>query len=210
MTMGNAKAVLSFSGGTMNVEGSEDFVRDCTARLTSELSGANANANAILLDKGIDHAWQWFSLHASHRMQAVNFFLVASTFLSAAYVSALHFSLPVVAAGVSGLGMMASVCFYLFELRIRELVKAAEGSLKLAQEKLAELTGVPALMICVSVEDPKYGWSYHKVIRMLYGLSALAFLLGFVYAFLGRGTYLADPAAAGLYLKVLPVSFFFC
>ena len=98
-------------------------MRDCTARLTPPLAVPNAGANALLLDRGIDHAWQWFSLHATHRMQAVNFFLVASTFLSAAYVSALHFSLPVVAAGVSGLGMMASVCFYLFELRIRKLVK---------------------------------------------------------------------------------------
>ena len=64
------------------------------------------------------------------------------------------------------------------------------------------MTGIPAFMICVTVEAPKYGWSYHKVIRMLYGLSALAFLLGFVYAFLGRDSSVADPAAAQLYPRV--------
>ena len=179
--MGDAKAVLSLPGGTVQVEGSEDFVRRCTAKLTEQ--HAHTKAGAPLLDKGIDHAWQWFSLHATHRMQAVDFFLVTSAFLSAAYVSALHFTLPVVAAGVGLLGVLASVFFFLFEMRIRELVKAAEDALRPAQRALAQETGVEAFEICEIVEVAKFRYSsYHRVITLLYCVTAIAFLGGILYA----------------------------
>lgn len=180
-TVGDAKGFLSFPEGTAHIEGSEPFVRECTARLVSKQ--IEGGASAMLVDKGLDHAWQWFSLHASHRMQAVDFFLVAVAFLSAAYVSALHFGLPAVAAGVAVLGVMASVCFYLFETRIRELLKAGEAALKPAQRALAELTGVAEFKICDVVERPKYWFtSYNKIIKILYGFTVVAFLIGFVYA----------------------------
>ena len=31
-----------------------------------------------------EHAWNWFALHATQRMQAFNFFVVATAFLIAA------------------------------------------------------------------------------------------------------------------------------
>jgi hypothetical protein len=33
----------------------------------------------------LDHAWNWFNLHAGQRMQTFNFFLIATAFLIAAY-----------------------------------------------------------------------------------------------------------------------------
>ena len=36
------------------------------------------------------HAWNWFVLHSGQRMQAFNFFLVATAFLIAGYVSLLE------------------------------------------------------------------------------------------------------------------------
>jgi len=36
-----------------------------------------------------EHAWNWFALHATQRMQAFNFFVVATAFLIAAYASLL-------------------------------------------------------------------------------------------------------------------------
>src|SRR5258708_39837328 len=84
-------------------------------------------------DRGLDHAWQWFTLHATQRMQAVNFFLVATAFLSTAYVAALRF--PSVAVGVSALGALFSLVFYRFEIRIQELVKAGAKALYPAQQR---------------------------------------------------------------------------
>jgi hypothetical protein len=136
------------------------------------------------LDKGLDHAWQWFNLHATQRMQAVNFFLVATAFLSTAYVAALRF--PAVAIGVSALGILFSFVFYRFEIRIQELVKAGERAMSPAQQKLADLTGIPEFKICETVETAKRPFTkYSIVIRALYGSTGVGFLLALTYA-IGR------------------------
>ena len=49
----------------------------------------------------LDYAWKWFSLHAAHRMQAVNFFLVATAFLFAAFTTASKEDKHVLAIGVA-------------------------------------------------------------------------------------------------------------
>ena len=137
-----------------------------------------------VLDKGLDHAWQWFTLHANQRMQAVNFFLVATAFLSTAYVAALRF--PVVAMGVSALGTLFSFVFYRFEIRIQELVKAGEKALYPAQQKLADLTGMQEFKICETVETARVPFTkYSTIIRTLYGSAAAGFLMGLTYA-IGR------------------------
>lgn len=140
-----------------------------------------AETQKYALDKGLDHAWQWFTLHATQRMQAVNFFLVATAFLSTAYVAALHF--PAVAAGVSALGTLFSFTFYRFEIRIQELLKAGEKALYPAQQRLADLTGIQEFKICETVETAKRPFTkYSTVIRTLYGSTALAFVTGLMYA----------------------------
>lgn len=144
-----------------------------------------------ILEKGMDHAWEWFTLHATQRMQAVNFFLVATAFLSTAFVAALRF--PVVAVGVSALGALFSLVFYRFEIRIQELLKAGEKALYPAQQKLADLTGVQEFRICEAVESARRPFTkYSSVIRTLYGSTAVGFLLGLIYA-IGRISREDDP-----------------
>jgi hypothetical protein len=143
------------------------------------------------LDKGLDHAWQWFNLHATQRMQAVNFFLVATAFLSTAYVAALRF--PPVAIGVSALGILFSLVFYRFEIRIQELVKAGERAMSPAQQKLADLTGIQEFKICATVEIAKRPLTkYSIVIRALYGSTAGGFILALIYA-VGRVLEANEP-----------------
>jgi hypothetical protein len=116
-------------------------------------------------------------------MQAVDFFLVASAFLSAAYVSALRFTHPMVAAGVAALGIWFSICFYHLGLRIRELLRAGEAALAPAQRVLAELTGVPAFKICDRVENPERPHTaYSRVITKLTWVTSVGFGLGIIYA----------------------------
>lgn len=137
----------------------------------------------LLIKEGLDHAWNWFSLHASQRLQGVNFFLVALAFLSGAYVSALHFELNAIAAGVAALALIFSVAFYMLESRIRELLKAGEAALKPAQKKLAELTGITQFRISEAVEKPRFRvTAYSKVFRALFLSTIITSALGTGYA----------------------------
>jgi hypothetical protein len=199
----NAKAIFTLADGTLQIEGSEVFVGDHIAKLG--LDPREPSASHRTLEKGIDHAWEWFSLHATQRMQAVNFFLVASAFLCTAYVSALHFSYLKVAAGVGVLGALFSICFYLFEIRIRELLHAGEEALAPSQRVLAELTGISAFTICDKVKDPRYRWTaYSVVIRSLFGITTVGFSVAALYAaFIAWQTPTALSAHGELLLLVI-------
>lgn len=175
-----AKALITITGGTVQLEGSEQFIRESIAQFhLASCSGGKA----MILDKGLEHSWNWFSLHANQRLQGVYFFLLAAAFLTAAYVNALNFNLPGVAAGIGALGSAFSICFYMLEARIRELIKKGETSLKITQAALAEATGVPSFKISDSVEKPRHSWtSYSKVFRGLYLCTIIAALTGTIYA----------------------------
>ncbi|MGA7400648.1 MAG: hypothetical protein WBW38_11540 [Candidatus Sulfotelmatobacter sp.] len=177
----NAKAVLKFAADTVEIEGSQGFIADCVAKFPARQ--AEDPNSEFLMEQAVRHAWDWFALHAGQRMQGVNFFLIAAAFLSAAYVSAMQYAHPVVAIGVAALGVLFSVVFYAFEVRIRELIKTGEKALSQAQQKLAKMTGLEEFEICRLVEKPKYPiTSYHQVIRGLYFLTGATFFVGGFYA----------------------------
>jgi hypothetical protein len=176
-----SKAVLNFPTGSVQIEGPQSFVADCVAKFPQQQ--AADGGSQVLLEQSVGHAWDWFALHANQRMQAVNFFLVAAAFLTAAYVNAIQYAHPVVAIGVAALGVFFCLVFYAFELRIRELIKTGEKALGQAQQKLAAITGLGEFEICKLVEKPRYPiTSYHKVIRSLYMLTGITFLIGVGYA----------------------------
>src|ERR1022692_186234 len=83
-----------------------------------------------------DYAWGYFSLHAGQRMQSVNFFLLAVSFLAAAYVSAMVNRQPGLAAGISLVGASSSFFFYRIERRVRGLLHAAERALRPMEETM--------------------------------------------------------------------------
>jgi hypothetical protein len=131
----------------------------------------------------LEHAWNWFSLHANQRLQSVNFFLVATAFLSAAFVTAAKEDMYDLAAGVAVLAVLISFYFYRMERRIRTLLHAAEGVLEPLESKLAESLQVDALRIVAKVEDERPGeWKYSKVFRYLYLSTSVAFGVGLLYA----------------------------
>jgi hypothetical protein len=131
----------------------------------------------------LDHAWAWFSLHSTQRLQAVNFFLVAMAFLSAAYVTAAKEKLHALAIGVAALAMVVSFLFYRVERRIRSLIHAAEAAMKPLQSELAKSLENEALNLSQRVEELKAGeWKYSKVFKYLYVTTGASFSLGLLYA----------------------------
>ena len=130
----------------------------------------------------IDHAWNWFALHAGQRMQSFNFFLVATAFLVAAYGTVLEKHRGV-AAGIGLLGAWVSFWFNRLERRTRQLVKAGEAALASSQDRLASISGIPSLSILKAVEKKAPGSSsYSVVINIIQWTTLIGFLLGAAYA----------------------------
>lgn len=136
-----------------------------------------------LLKEARAHAWDWFALHANQRMQAFNFFLVATGFLVAAYASALP-KLPLVACGVALLGSWMTFWFSRLDTRSKELVKAGEAALSDCESRLAELTGSSALQIVAAVEQPaRWVPSYSRAFDLIQVAIFAFFLVAAFYAY---------------------------
>ncbi len=190
--MGSIKVVITLRDGTLQMEGDGEFVEKClgspdaVGRLMRTVADALESDNTrqkVLVGEGLNHAWEWFSLHATHRMQSVNFFLVAVAFLSAAFVTALRIPDPLIAAGVAALGVVISITFNRLEGRILELIHAGEAAIKPSQEHFAQVTGVREFQILEKVEIPRKRFTkYSAVINTLHWLSAAGFLAAAVYA----------------------------
>jgi len=134
-------------------------------------------------NEGLRHAWDWFSLHASQRMQSVNYFLVAAAFLFAAFTSVSKDDKHALAIGVALLGVWLSYVFYRLERRVRSLLHAAEDAIAPLETELAAVTKIPALELVSRVKAPTAGtWVYSRVFRWLYASAGMAFALGVIYS----------------------------
>jgi len=130
-----------------------------------------------------DYAWNYFSLHAGQRMQAVNFFLVAASFLVGAYVAAMGGNRPGLAAGISTVGAVSSFVFFRIERRVRELLHAAEAALSPIEARIASETANPSLRILERAEKmAPDAWKYSKVFRILYSAIGVGFFAAAIYA----------------------------
>lgn len=139
------------------------------------------NEEHALLELGLTHAWSWFELHARQRLQAVNFFLIAVAFLISAYVASLRVSDAfALIAAIVGLGV--SACFYVIEIRTRELVKIGESAMGELERRLSGLLSLNDLEFVARADKHPPGQSYRLAIAWLYGCAAIAFVGGTVLA----------------------------
>jgi exosortase/archaeosortase len=130
----------------------------------------------------LSHAWAWFSQHANQRMQALNYYLVAMAFLTAAYVNAMSGRHWPMAAAVAAVGIVVSLAFNQLDTRTRALVQAAEPSLEALQQALLQ-AGYPGMdMLAASSRRPRRVHSYRVIIASLTTLGVLAFVAGLIIA----------------------------
>jgi hypothetical protein len=141
-----------------------------------------------LLIQALTHAWNWFALHGKQRMQIVNFFLITTAFLSAAFASSI-LSTPIVASAVGLVGFISSVTFSRIESRTRDLIKIGEHALTTLEGQLAQRIELPALKLVERAEaTPRRFGTYAKTIALLHRMTACGFLAGSIYA-LGRAIH---------------------
>jgi hypothetical protein len=130
----------------------------------------------------LDHAWNWFNLHAVQRMQTFIFFLVATAFLIAAFAALIE-KLPLPAIAVALVGAWISFWFTRLDSRTRQLIKAGEDVLKTCQASIAKDANMASLEILKAVETPTSdALSYRTIIAVIEWTVVLVFLLAAAYA----------------------------
>lgn len=138
---------------------------------------------AFTLTHALDHAWEWFSLHAKQRMDLINFFLVATAFLAAGYASGLQAKVPIVSAAVCVLGVVITICFQRVEQRTRELIRLGEAALHEIEAMMAEQLGLTCITLVQRADKKSNRFtSYGVALRVLHVATLFFFLLGFAYA----------------------------
>jgi hypothetical protein len=156
-----------------------------------------------LVKIAVDHAWNWFALHATQRLQSVNFFLVAMAFMTAAYVTAIKEELFLIAAGIAVLAMSTSYFLFRMERRIQYLIHAAEEALNPIQDAVATKLTLPQMNIVARVaETNPGGWKYSRVFKFMYSTTAAGFALGFVDALLRYQAYLSSSPSSSVGARI--------
>ena len=153
------------------------------------------NADDPTQKQAFEYAWNYFTVHSGQRMQTINFFIVAVAFLFTAFVDSVTGDKYWISLGVALLGCTICLIFYRMDRRTRDLIKASEDAIKEAEPALAKsLTpnladnAIGKFQILSSVENTQPGaWSYSKVVRFLFGVSALTFFAGAIYSILNLG-----------------------
>ncbi len=144
------------------------------------MSSADAEAHA--------YAWNWFALHSGQRMQMVSYWLVAISFLGAAFMQARTANLTAVAVGVCVAGAVSSISFAMLDARTRRLIQVSEEALrKLEQLRVAAGAASEARLATAAHEARTFRVaSYRIVIESLQLLMAGLFTAGAIYSMIVR------------------------
>ena len=129
-------------------------------------------------DKGLDHAWRYFALHAQQRVSVFNFFIVLSGILATgigAGLQAGEHMAPVVAI-LGALLALFSVVFYRMDQRGAELVKLAEAAIvageKTSMPEFARIVAVEATRRAAAASPPKT-WTFGRSFRLIFWVMGL-------------------------------------
>ena len=141
------------------------------------------NTDPELFSVGLEHAWNWFSLHAGQRLQCVHFFILATAAVVAGFATVLTAGKLGTAFVIGLTGAAISIVFNLLERRTKELVKAGEAALREFEQRLAEITGISTMSPVDRVELTAISRSasYSKAINMLHAVPLLAWIGGCFY-----------------------------
>ncbi len=154
-------------------------------RVSSDLDPEASSSAGVLkdplqpADKGLDHAWRYFVLHAQQRISVFNFFIVLSGILSTGIGAGFQAGKPMapVVAILGALLTLFSVVFYRLDARGSELVKLAEVALV-----AGENTCMPAFARIVAGEGERRAsgppspqtWTFGQSFRLIFWVMGIA------------------------------------
>jgi hypothetical protein len=124
-------------------------LRSPSSRTPPELmiSKDQEHGRVLLLTTALDHAWRWYDLRINSGLQILNFYLLAMTVLTAAYVSALNARNHVISVAVAFAGAAVSASSYTVGVRQDHVARMALPPIQEAENHLAEALGINSLRL---------------------------------------------------------------
>lgn len=136
--------------------------------------------------------WEYFSLHASQRIQMLNFYIILETFLLTAWLTLLQidekFNVPRIIIGVAII--IFSIVFYALDIRTKSMIKLCEESLCKVESSYVSQFGKKYMVFNLEQEstgkERKKNWfkrhflSYSKLLLIIYSFFGLVGVLAIV------------------------------
>lgn len=140
-----------------------------------------------LLAMALDHAWRWWEFRINNGLQVLNFFLLASSIMVAAYVSALSSHLYIVAGAIALLGAGVSAASYVTGKRQSDVAGLAVAPLRDVQDKLADALDIDSLrMVDRYRDDHRWLLGGRVAAHFMFPVAAIAAIVAAAYAWLGH------------------------
>jgi hypothetical protein len=105
------------------------------------------HSKAFLLATALDHSWRWYDLRINSGLQILNFYLLAMTVLTAAYVSAFTSRNHVISVAVALAGAAVSASSYMAGVRQDHVARMALPSIEEAENRLAVALDIDSLRL---------------------------------------------------------------
>lgn len=139
----------------------------------------------------------YFSLHASQRIQMLNFYIVLETFLMTAWLTLFQvidgLNIVRIVLGVSA--VFISVVFYILDARTKSMIKLSEQLIEKVEQKYSEQIGEEYMIFSAerkhSTRDrtshifKRLFFSYSKLLRLIYlffvSLGIFSIIVEFVF-----------------------------
>lgn len=155
----------------------------------------NKNEKALAENDFLEILWQYFSLHASQRIQMLNFYIVLETFLLTAWLTLLQveagFSFPRIIIGIAL--VLFSVVFYVLDVRTKSMIKLCEESLSKVEKNYIKQFGKKYMIFNLERDNTaderkksklkRWFLSYSKLLRIIYVFFALTGILAIIMEF---------------------------
>jgi len=141
-----------------------------------------------LLTIALDHVWRWHEFRNASGLQVLNYYLLASAVMSAAYVSAINGRLHAVAGAIALLGVAVSGAAYLVGRRQRDVARLAEGPLKQIQDLLATDLDIDSLRMAERAAEHRKTWWHNSTVtaNIIFPLAAIVSIAAAAYAWIIR------------------------
>ncbi len=92
-------------------------------------------------------AWDYFDLHSKHRLEMFKSYVTFVGLIYAGFGAALQTQLYAICFVLSFLAVALSAIFYLFDVRIRQLIKISESYLLDSEKQLSQLVSNPKIRL---------------------------------------------------------------